>query len=333
MAVMLLDGKWFDIYGSYYPNGYNNDEQHLHTTFLRNDMFIGDRDFTRCKGKWNLYTPDSICKGETQLPTTKANQTRCITRIRNAIERGFGRLKQCKFIDSVVNTEYIPIIDTIMKILCAVDNAFFCNLVEDSDKAYTNAEVIISNLELENEVMSLEADTIGWRKANTSDISTIIPLYDYNDITKFSSGYSIRVAHAYLGHNEQQWTTYIHYDFSSIIKIKNIVSRKNNEKILPFYTKATALFINFFDCATYKERNKIKHPSSEDDKAINQTKNLTSFDEELIDDESENDDDESTPDTTTDNGSPGATTAVDEFTSDTTIDDETIDDELIDGCQ
>ncbi|CAF4259595.1 unnamed protein product [Rotaria sordida] len=171
-------------------------------------MFIGDRDFTRCKGKWNLYTPDSICKGEKQLPTTKANQTRCITRIRNAIERGFSRLKQCKFIDSVVNTEYIPIKDTIMKILCAVDNAFFCNLVEDSGKAYANAEVIISNLELENEVMSLEADIIGWRKANTSDISTIIPLYDYNDITKFSSEYSIRVAYAYLGHNEQQWTTY-----------------------------------------------------------------------------------------------------------------------------
>ncbi|CAF3247745.1 unnamed protein product [Rotaria sp. Silwood2] len=228
-----------------------------------------------------------------------------------------------------------------MKILCAVDNAFFCNLVEDSDEAYADAEAIISNLELENEVMSLEADTIGWRKANTSDISTIIPLYDYNDIKKFSSEYSIRVAHAYLGHNQQQWTTCIHYDFLSTIKIKNIVSSglrtaggscshvtaalialqfwKNNEKIPPLYTKATALFINVLDCATYKERNKIKHPSPEDDKAINQTKNLTSLDEELIDDESENDDesitgnelnsdtttdDESTADTTTDNESP-----------------------------
>ncbi|CAF2854087.1 unnamed protein product [Rotaria sp. Silwood2] len=255
-------------------------------------MFIGDRGFTRCKGKWNLYTLDSICKGETQLPATKANQIRCIIRIPNAIERGFGRLKQWKFIDSVANTEYIPIIYTIMKILCAVDNAFFCNLVEDSDEAYANAKVIISNLELENKVMLLEADTIGWRKSNTSDISTIIPLYDYNDIKKFSSEYSIRVAHAYLGHIQQQWTMYIHYDYSSTIKIKNIVSRykttdnpkkhtvwirfgqnklddtassctsksglrtaggscshvtatlialqywKNNEKILPFYTKA-----------------------------------------------------------------------------------------------
>ncbi|CAF4329721.1 unnamed protein product [Rotaria sp. Silwood2] len=248
-----------------------------------------------------------------------------------------------------------------MKILCAVDNAFFCNLVEDSDEAYADAEAIISNLELENEVMSLEADTIGWRKANTSDISTIIPLYDYNDIKKFSSEYSIRVAHAYLGHNQQQWTTCIHYDFLSTIKIKNIVSSglrtaggscshvtaalialqfwKNNEKIPPLYTKATALFINVLDCATYKERNKIKHPSPEDDKAINQTKNLTSLDEELIDDESENDDESITDnastnsDTTTDDESTHDTTAVDECTSDTPVDDETTDDELIDGCQ
>ncbi|CAF4243520.1 unnamed protein product, partial [Rotaria sordida] len=114
---------------------------------------------------------------------------------------------------------------------------------------------------------------------------------------------------------------------------------KNNEKIPPFYTKATALFINILDCATYKERNKIKHPSPEDDKAINQTKNLISLDEELIDGESENDDEsiidnESTNSgTTTDNESLGATTTVDEFTSDTTIDYETTDDELIDGCQ
>ncbi|CAF1662188.1 unnamed protein product, partial [Didymodactylos carnosus] len=123
---------------------------------------------------------------ETQLTTAKANQTRCITQVRNAIERGFGRLKQWKFADSVFNTEYVPIIGAIMKILCAVDNVYFSNLVRDSDDALATAKVIISNLQLENEVISLEADTIGWRKANTSDISSIIPLYDDNDIKKFS---------------------------------------------------------------------------------------------------------------------------------------------------
>ncbi|CAF3328786.1 unnamed protein product, partial [Rotaria sp. Silwood2] len=52
-------------------------------------------------------------------------------------------------------------------------------------------------------------------------------------------------------------------------------------------------------CATYKERNKIKHPSPKDDKAINQTKNLTSLDEELIDNESENDDESITDNAST----------------------------------
>ncbi|CAF4581706.1 unnamed protein product, partial [Didymodactylos carnosus] len=229
MAVMLLDGKWFDIYGPYYSDGQNNDEliwntpsddsleeyeskdlsvqrQQLHATFSRNYMFIDDR-------------------GETQLTTAKANQTRCITRVRNAIERGFGRLKQWKFVDSVVNTEYVPIIGAINKILCAVDNAYFSDLVKDSDDALVTAKVIISNLQLENEVISLEAHTSDWRKVNTSDISSIIPLYDDNDIKKFSGEYSVRIAHAYLGYIQQQWTTYIHHDFSSTIKIKNTVSR------------------------------------------------------------------------------------------------------------
>ena len=73
--------------------------------------------------------------------------------------------------------------------------------------------------------MSLEAYTTDWRKASISDISNITPLYDNNDIRKFSSEYSVRIAHAYLGDDQQQWTTYIHHDFPSIIKIKNIASR------------------------------------------------------------------------------------------------------------
>ena len=115
MAIMLLDGKWFDVYGPYYSDGHNNDKVVWNTLSdesleeFGNDMFIGDRGFTRSKGKWDLYKPNSICKGEIQLSTTKVNQTRCITRIGNAIERGFGRLKQWKFIDSVIKEEPPPL--------------------------------------------------------------------------------------------------------------------------------------------------------------------------------------------------------------------------------
>ncbi|CAF1483664.1 unnamed protein product, partial [Didymodactylos carnosus] len=189
MGVMLLDGRWFDMYGPYMSDGSNNDEiiwhtlsdeseeerksndlceqrKELQSTFIRTDMFVADRGFTRCKGKWALYTPDSICKGEKQLSTMKANQTRCVTRIRNGIERGFGRLKQWKFVDFVVDTYYLPTIGKIMKILCTVDNAFFTRLIEGNDEVRIEAECLLSNLELENKVKSLEAETGGWRKAN-----------------------------------------------------------------------------------------------------------------------------------------------------------------------
>ncbi|CAF4682511.1 unnamed protein product, partial [Rotaria sp. Silwood2] len=244
MAIMLLDGKWFDIYGPYFSDGYNNDEliwntlsddkvedyenkdlfahnQQLHAIFSKNDMFIGDRGFARCKGKWSLYTPDSICKGETQLSTIKANQTRCITRVRNAIERGFGRLKQWNFIGSVVNTDSIPVIGSIMRILCAVDNAYFSNLVLDNNDALEHAQYTIRNIQLENEVEHMEANTTGWKKANTSDISSIITSYDDNDVKQCNGEYSVRIAHAYLGHIQQEWSTYIHPDFPSTVKIKN----------------------------------------------------------------------------------------------------------------
>ncbi|CAF1285746.1 unnamed protein product, partial [Didymodactylos carnosus] len=157
--------------------------------------------------------------------------------------------------------------------------------------------------------------------------------------------YSVRIAHAYVGHIQQQWTTYIHHDFSSIIKIKNIVSRykttdnpkkhtvwirfgqnklddissyctcksglriaggtcshvtaalialkywKNNEKLPSFYTIAEALFINVLDCTAYKQRNKNKQMSTEDDETFSDTENQTSIsdvstNEELTDEES-----------------------------------------------
>ncbi|CAF4030688.1 unnamed protein product [Rotaria magnacalcarata] len=330
MAIMLLDGKWFDIYGPYFSDGYNNDEliwntlsddkvedyenkdlfahsQQLHAIFSKNDMFIGDHGFVRCKGKWSLYTPDSICKGETQLSTIKANQTTCITRVRNAIERGFGRLKQWNFIGSVVNTDFIPVIGSIMRTLCAVDNAYFSNLVLDNNDALERAQYTIRNIQLENEVEHMEANTTVWKKANTSDISSIITSYDENDVKQFNGEYSVRIAHAYLGHIQQEWSTYIHRDFPSTGKIKNMISRyktmdnpkkhtwfataggtcshvtaalvalihwKNNKKIPSFYITAAALFLNVLDCTPYK-KSKMKRVSEEYYEASSNTESQT----------------------------------------------------------
>ena len=48
-----------------------------------------------------------------------------------------------------------------MRILCALDNAYFCNLVLDSEDALVHAQEIIRHLQLENEVVYMEANT-GW---------------------------------------------------------------------------------------------------------------------------------------------------------------------------
>ncbi|CAF1461775.1 unnamed protein product, partial [Didymodactylos carnosus] len=95
----------------------------------------------------------------------------------------------------------------------------------DNDEVHIEAECLLSNLELENKVKSLEAETGGWRKANIDDTKNIIPTYDQIDIEKHSGEYSIRLAHAYLGHIEQERAVYTHQQFKTTIQIKNIVSR------------------------------------------------------------------------------------------------------------
>ncbi|CAF1355202.1 unnamed protein product [Rotaria magnacalcarata] len=210
-------------------------------------------------------------------------------------ERGFGRLKQWNFIGSVVNTDFIPFIGSMLRILCAVDNAYFSNLVLDDNGALKHAQYTIRNIQLESEVEQIEANTTGWKKANTSDISSIITSYDENDVKQCNGEYSVRIAHAYLGHIQQEWSTYIHPDFPSTVKIKNIISRykttdnpkkhtrfaycrwylfsrnrsinrfnslENNKKIPSFYTTAAALFLNVLDCTAYK-KSKMKQASEE----------------------------------------------------------------------
>ncbi|CAF3281972.1 unnamed protein product [Rotaria socialis] len=382
MAIVLLDGKWFDIYGPYFSDGYNNDEliwntlsddkvedyenkdlfahsQQLHAIFSKNGMFIGDRGFVRCKGEWSLYTPDSICKGEAQLSTIKANQTRFITRVRNAIERGFVRLKQWNFIGSVVNTDIIPVIGSIMRILCTVGNAYFSNLVLDNNDALEHAQYTIRNIQLENEVEHMEANTTGWKKANINDISSIITSYDENDVKQCN-----------------EWPTYIHPDFPSTVKIKNNISRykttdnpkkhtvwirfghnklddiafyctcksglrtasgtctyvtavlialihwKSNKKRPSFYTTAAALFLNALDCTTYKE-SKMKQESEEYSGASSDTKNqTTSISQGTASTDTEVTDEECTSSEISDEDSMDSQTADLKFTSSETSDED-----------
>jgi len=67
-----------------------------------------------------------------------------------------------------------------------------------------------------------------------------IPSYDDNDITRWSSAYSIRMGFSYLEHIKNQWTFHVHQEFTSTILIKNIASRYKS-----FKTKRHAVWIRF----------------------------------------------------------------------------------------
>ncbi|CAF1560502.1 unnamed protein product [Didymodactylos carnosus] len=49
------------------------------------DIIVADQGYSRCIGPFTLVTPLSIRRGEKQLSRSSANQTRCITIVRNAV--------------------------------------------------------------------------------------------------------------------------------------------------------------------------------------------------------------------------------------------------------
>jgi hypothetical protein len=159
------------------------------------------------------------------------------------IERGFGRLKQWKFIDGVINSEYIPIIGKIIKILCAIDNAYFSPLFEDNDELCFESNEIKNNLELANDIMINEAKSIGWKKINVINIHNCdvdIPLYDEIDIKRWSSEYGIRMGMSYLNHMKDKWTFHLNSRFPRTMLIKNIASRYKS-----FKAKKHSVWIRF----------------------------------------------------------------------------------------
>ncbi|CAF5090643.1 unnamed protein product, partial [Rotaria sp. Silwood1] len=89
------------------------------------DEFIGDKGFRDADDeRFTVRIPLSLQKGQTRLSTRDANTKRKITKLRNCIEREFGRLKQWKIIGSIIDTNLIFKIGSLLKILGAVDNIY-----------------------------------------------------------------------------------------------------------------------------------------------------------------------------------------------------------------
>ncbi|CAF1564804.1 unnamed protein product, partial [Didymodactylos carnosus] len=123
------------------------------------DNIVADRGYSRCIGPFIFVTPLSIRKREKQLSHSSANQTRCITIVRNAIERGFARIKNFKLLANTIDTNYLPILHDIFQIILAIDNCFYPPLINNAERINKDVERIIQRLDLENDIDDEEANT------------------------------------------------------------------------------------------------------------------------------------------------------------------------------
>ncbi|KAL0829656.1 hypothetical protein ABMA28_003162 [Loxostege sticticalis] len=107
--IVASDGHIIDIFGHYpatesdasimkalFQKGNNNELRRL---FRENDVFILDRGFRDAIPfletlGYKIYNPESLEQDETQLPTIKANKSRCFTLCRWMVEVVNGRFKR-----------------------------------------------------------------------------------------------------------------------------------------------------------------------------------------------------------------------------------------------
>src|SRR5437016_1026434 len=103
------------------------------------DCFVLDRGFQdaieNCENlgiKTNM--PNLLKKNQKQFTTLQANQSREVTMVRWIVEAVNGRIKKkFKFFDNVVPATYIPKLNSLFRIGCAIINAFCPPIFTDSD--------------------------------------------------------------------------------------------------------------------------------------------------------------------------------------------------------
>ena len=255
MVITFLDGTFFDIYGMFYADGYNNDEQIMNVLmdeskedynceelnaykgvlcdlFEPEDEFLCDRGFDRCEVPFKLHTPKSIRKGELQLSPSKANATRMITRFRNVNEIANGRLKHFKILRDTINTNYIPKLICIIRLIAAIINAFYDPILSENEQINKDVDRMIANLDLDNEVMRNESLVKrGWTRCTLDNFKRKIPTFTLQDIRNWACGsYAIELSHRYISHNgpNKKWQLWSHKSFRNTIKVSGIVSRYAN---------------------------------------------------------------------------------------------------------
>lgn len=244
MGIILPNGMIFDFLGPFFSDGDHNDEWmwsyivdtncgNICDVFkLETDEFLADRGFIRVKDKEGMFflrTPVGLSPKQKQLSVQDANQSRLVTRFRNIVERVFGRMKaRWKILDDTIDSGLWPVLHPVLRLLAAVENAFFPPLWTDKESDNNDAMMIEQRVKLmTNEMQKIFEDETGknWQKIDYEQIIQKTPKLSPEDLRKWSVGpYALTLAKPYLEHSSDLkfWQ---HKKLSSVYKAKGMLSR------------------------------------------------------------------------------------------------------------
>lgn len=185
---------------------------------------MADRGFLHIKTGYTLNCPVGLNPKESQLSTADANESRLVTRFRHIVERFFGRFKMnWKVLLHVIDDSYIPKLDKLVKVLCAIENAYYDKLWTDFDTDETD----ITSLTQRNTDTNLLQDiTTGWKGGYTLDyLRSITPVLSKEQLREYCIGpYALRLIKPYLDRN-QELKLFKHKTKKDHYKITGITSR------------------------------------------------------------------------------------------------------------
>ncbi|CAF1529916.1 unnamed protein product [Adineta steineri] len=285
MGIQFADGTWFDLIGPFYADGDHNDASiwnyiveedigNIHDIFNEEtDEFLGDRGFRDVDDeRFTVLIPFSLNKGQIQLPTRSANTTRKIAKLRNSIERGFGRLKQWKIINAVIDTNLISKFGSLLRILGAIDNKYFQPLSMATNIDRQKINYIKHREAVPNILENLPKNQ--WIKKQLDEITDLIPKLTLDIIRNYALGeYALKLAIPYLQHaSSLSIKTHKSKQYEGILKIEGITSRFS-KCISPKHHK---VFIQFNNSNQPKQSTRTYDDNSNDGLSIN-IKNINSY--------------------------------------------------------
>jgi hypothetical protein len=201
MMIVSPDGYILHCIQHYLSDSHNNDadilkhalqtNNDLKNWFLRGDVFVVDRGYLDAKNYlegegFQFKMPAFIPKGEKQLPTVLANQSRLVTKVRFVVEVMNRRWREWRFFSNVVHNKNYKHLNEYLMITCALINCYRARIVSDDAYHMDMAERMSTKMASQtSNLLQLEVETEGLNRKQRifTAVNPRIELQDFPKLT------------------------------------------------------------------------------------------------------------------------------------------------------